>query len=728
MTRRIQRGGLLLGLLVLGACAAESNSNPSGLPPWKTVEPEGPTQTISAALTLAADCDEALAALKLKLIAEMESALEARYQDVLGQLENGCWREYDDGAMDASAADTSSPSEETSEGDEATDYTTTNTQVVDVDEADFLKNDGGYLYILAHGKLRIFDAWPAAESHLLSATAIAGTPTRLFVHKDRAIVYSSLDPIELQESQGYDDYPEALYRDCTYGYDCEFTGDGRALQITVLDLADLAAPKVTREIRFTGSYLSSRRIDDAIHTVVYFPDLVAAIPGVSTTPEAFQGWDWCEDTSAWTTELVDAAFEELHDANVALIQAADLTEQLPRVTDTRYGSGEPVVDDSLLADCAGFYVDQAGDGASLLSLTSFDLDADQPLDASTIVGRPGAVYASRQALYVAARHASSSTQGWYYEESSGVDEATTLHKFALDGAGSSYAGSGVTKGRLLNQFAMDEREGFLRVATTTGHLPSPDVHSTLSVLEPTAEGLAVVGLLDHLAPSEDIRSVRFNGDVGFIVTFKKTDPLFVLDLSDPTAPAVRGELKIPGFSTYLHLMDDDHVLAMGYDADDQGDFAWFQGILLQIFDVTVLSDPKLMHKEVIGTRGSTSEAATNHLAFTYFKARDLLAVPMTICEGGSGGSFGDLMTFSGLLVYDVTLEDGFTRVGGVPHAVPETEEDYSGACSSWWTDSNSVVKRSVFLDDWVFSVADDVIKVASVGDLEHPVTSLPLTD
>jgi uncharacterized secreted protein with C-terminal beta-propeller domain len=342
---------------------------------------------------------------------------------------------------------------------------------------------------------------------------------------------------------------------------------------------------------------------------------------------------------------------------------------------------------------------------------------------TTILGKPGAVTASGESLYLAARRFSLAGDPWFLGGIGG-DEATTIHKFELlpGGAGSAYRGSGSVKGRILNQFSMDEHEGHLRIATTTGHLPSPDVHSTVSVLAPTEEGLALVGQVDGIAPSEDIRSVRFSGGTGFIVTFKKTDPLFVLDLSRPQAPEIRGELKIPGFSTYMHMLDDGHILSIGYDADDQGDFAWFQGILLQVFDVTDLADPLLLHREVIGTRGSTSEAATNHLAFTYFQPRGLLALPMTVCEGGSGGQHGSVMSFSGLMVYRVGIDEGFEFVGGVPHAAEST----TFHCGNWWTRSNSVVKRSIFMDDFVYSIALDRIDVAHLDDLEHPVTTVGL--
>src|SRR5262249_2528861 len=155
----------------------------------------------------------------------------------------------------------------------------------------------------------------------------------------------------------------------------------------------------------------------------------------------------------------------------------------------------------------------------------------------------------------------------------------------------------------------------------------------------------VTGTIENIAPTEDIRSVRFDGSRGYIVTFKKTDPLYVLDLGNPTQPHIAGQLKIPGFSTYMHMMDSAHLLTIGYDAADQGSFAWFAGVLLQIFDVSNMESPQLVHKEVIGTRGSSSEALADHLAFNYFAEKNLLALPMTICEGGSGGMYGTTMTF-----------------------------------------------------------------------------------
>jgi len=416
---------------------------------------------------------------------------------------------------------------------------------------------------------------------------------------------------------------------------------------------------------------------------------------------------------------------------------------LPGFKDTRYENGTGVQSETLLAARENLYLSRGDGEESYLSVVSLALDGPQEVSAATIAGRPGAVYASPDALYVAVREYAYEDGEWYFDDSLAMAEATVVHKFALfaDPPSAAYVGSGVTKGHVLNQFSMDEHEGFLRMATTTGRAADPTAHSTLSVFEerelPSGEvQLQVIGMIDNIARTEDIRSVRFDGETGFIVTFKKTDPLFVLDLSRPEDPLITAALKIPGFSTYIHLMDESHLLTMGYDADDQGSFAWFQGIQLQIFDVGDLRNPMLIHKEVIGTRGSTSEAALNHLAFNYFPARDLLALPMTICERSElpgnipGGSYGDRMTFSGLLVYRVTVEEGFEPLGGVPHLTPEIVPSYRSWCSNWWTDADSVVKRSIFMnegeDDYVFSVAPNLIEVSDLDDLENPLTSIAL--
>jgi len=606
----------------------------------------------------------------------------------------------------------------------ASEFSETNTQVTGVDEADFVENDGTYIYILAHGNFQIISAWPPENAHVLSSYKIEGEPKRMFVYNSKAFIYSSLDSV-VSETADYGYMPYYQNDDCTYGYDCEFTGDGKKLKITVLDISDTAEPVLIREIYFSGSYLNSRRIGDAVHSVLVFPE--PEIEGIDYWPEELQNcyggggywWDWEAAETRYSSEELTEMFEALKQKNRELILGSDITDWLPSVRDIRYTDGQPAEQEGLLGTCDEFYVSEQQDGKNFLSMVSTTMDGSGDLNTTTVVGKPGAVYASSSAFYIVSKHQHSPRIFWFFDEDQGIEEASTVHKFTLsnDPPSSAYKAAGAVKGRVLNQFSMDENEGFFRLATTTGQAWDKNAHSTISVLEDKGAELVLVGQIDGLAPGEDIRSARFDGNRGFIVTFKKTDPLFAFDLSDPYNPVKTGELKIPGFSTYMHRMDDSHLLTIGYDAQDEENFAWFQGIMLQVFDVSDMSNPTLLHKEVIGTRGSTSDAATDHLAFNFFKPKDLLAIPMTVCQGGDGGTYGDIMTFSGLMVYKVTTDAGFEYIGGVSHKVPETEDSYRGECSNWWTDSNSIVKRSIFMDDYVFSVTEDEIRVNSVSKL-----------
>jgi Beta propeller domain len=459
---------------------------------------------------------------------------------------------------------------------------------------------------------------------------------------------------------------------------------------------------VIRQIDFSGSLMAARRIGNAVHTVIADGD--APSVGYGTWPEGLQ-------TCGSLESAVKARFARLRAENERKIRA---TPWFPTVR-------ENGVEKTL---CGGLLRAAISDGQAFTTVASFDLrdDATPPVTV-TLQSRPGAVFASNDGLYVAVAHQKRAAGRWhsFYPK---VTEVSEIHRFGIGKSPSEtrYQGSGIVPGHVLNQFAMDEWHGYLRVATSRGRVPDPAVESAVSIFARSAAGnLVRVGAVEHIAPGEDIRSVRFDDDRGYVVTFKKTDPLFVLDLYQPAHPAILGELKIPGFSTYLHRLDPDHLLSIGFDADDKGSFAYFNGLILQLFDVKDPTEPRLLHKEKIGTRGSSSEAATNHLAFNYFAEKGLLAVPMTVCEGGGNGAPGKELAFSGLYVYDVSVERGFTRLGGVDHG------PRGASCSAWWSNANSAVKRSVFLDDLVYSIATDRVKVQRLGHLGTDLADLALT-
>jgi len=672
--------------------------------------PEGaasaPVNARSAALVQSESCEELRSAMRAKLIAEMISQVQESFASAWHMHEhcNDTAIHLSGMGMDAGAA-APTQSSPTSPA-----HSETNNQVAGVDEADIVKTDGNFIYLVSGGAFRILRSWPAPQTAEVAKVAIEGTPKKLFVYGSRALVYSALGPDTSSYGYGYG-YGSSS-SDCTYGYSCVPTGDGRPTKITVLDVSDRAAPKVLREITLSSSLLAARRVGATVHTVV-------------TT--ASQSYDY---TPTWPSNLdvCDATRREIYDAFRKLLldnlETITLKTGLPQMEDVVQTAQGPQRFESPLADCRSYLRSSLGDGEQLTSVISMAMSSDAPAKAVTILSQPGVVYAAEGSLYLAEPRQRATDWGWY--EGMEDAEATTLHKFALSNvkAEASYVASGLVQGRLLNQFSLDEHQGYLRVASTSGHLgwgSTSTATNRLSVFAQQGQALVPVGSVEGIGPGEDIRSVRFDGDRGYVVTFKKTDPLFVLDLADPVKPRVLGEAIIPGFSTYMQKLDATHLLTMGYDADDQGAFAWFAGVRLQIFDVANPLQPKLTFSHVIGTRGSSSEALTDHLAFTYYAPKNLLALPMTICDGGSGGGYGSSMTFSGLMLFNVTAAAGFSEKGRVAFPVGE-----SASCSNWWTDASSEVKRSLIIENYVYSLTDHLLKVNELDNLSPDVANLPL--
>jgi len=703
------------------AATAIACGTAAGVPSSK---PMGNTQQPLEALVPLQGCGEVEAYLRERLTADVNRYVDQMVEQIeqhnrsegaggsSGNLSNDAPRpspEYSMNAANSAGASNSSGSS----GSGASQTSKTNNQVAGVDEADFVKNDDKYLYIVANGALRILQAWPANEAREVAKVTLGGEPRKLFVEGDRALVYLAVPP----SSNRADSFGGRYYGrgECTYGYDCVPSGDGTQTKVLVFDIANRAAPAKVREIDLSGSLLSARRIGNTVHTVVV--DAPRALDGLESYPADVEV-DYRADASTQRAAIKEA-WEALRKRNLAAIANVDALAMVPTATE----SGAPLV-----PACTGYYRPSVAEGRTFTTLFSIDIAGGRPTTA-TVVSDPGVVYASETGLYMSVPH-SRSPEGSWYDSMRSEEHASLVHKFRIGATPSltGYEASGIVKGRVLNQFALDEHAGHLRVATTSGHTPDPKVHSTMSVLERQGSALVLEGKIDDIAPTEDIRSVRFDGPRGYVVTFKKTDPLYVFDLADPRAPSIAGELKIPGFSTYMHMMDDQHLLTIGYDAEDQGTFAWFSGVMLQLFDVSDMKNPKLAHKEVIGTRGSSSEALTNHLAFNYFAPKNLLALPMTVCEGGAGGSSGTEMTFSGLMVYDVTAESGFAKRGQVSHPNSSTGANAydSRACSNWWTNARSEVRRSVFMDDFVYSISERRVKVNGLGNLASDVAEVSL--
>jgi len=386
----------------------------------------------------------------------------------------------------------------------------------------------------------------------------------------------------------------------------------------------------------------------------------------------------------------------------------ELDDLLPHYYDIAYINDTGIKNHGIICPCNKFFRPLEPSGTGIISIASISMKRSEIKQENTaIVADRGLVYASTQSLYIAT----------YSFDSTDFRETSVIHKFDIesDNDGAIYLVSGRVEGRILNQFSMDEEEGYFRVATTTGWAGfsgEGGIQNYVFVMEEKEGGLEMVGEIRGIAPTEQIYSARFIDYRGFIVTFKKVDPLFTIDLKDPYNPRIVGELKIPGFSTYIHPMDDDHLLTIGKDAEDMGSFAWFQGVQLSIFDVSDFAHPELIQKEIIGSRGTTSEALYNHKAFNYFSKKNLLAIPIVLYEGGTGGSdFGEF-TSCGILAYRVDIARGFSLLGQIDHTdfYEDLDEDY------YWSDQIGP-RRSVIIGDHIYTISDKGMKVNLLDDL-----------
>ncbi|UCD92128.1 MAG: beta-propeller domain-containing protein [Methanobacteriota archaeon] len=300
-------------------------------------------------------------------------------------------------------------------------------------------------------------------------------------------------------------------------------------------------------------------------------------------------------------------------------------------------------------------------------------------------------------------------------------ESTIIHKISIDSGRIQYLTKGNVTGWVLNQFSMDEYEEHFRIATTTGHVSRIGGSSSSNNLYVLDDGLNVVGKLENLAPGERIYSARFMGDRGYLVTFKKVDPFFVIDLSDPESPSVLGELKIPGYSDYLHPYDESHVIGLGKDTYDMGDFAWYQGVKLSLFDVTDVSNPKEVWKYIIGDRGTDSPALSDHHAFLFSRSKDLLIIPILLAEineeehpeGVEPNTFGDYV-FQGAYIFSLTLDGGFQLRGRITHL-----EDGEEIIGRWHSPSPSYVQRSLYIEDAIYTISQKMVKINDMDDLDE---------
>jgi inhibitor of cysteine peptidase len=295
-----------------------------------------------------------------------------------------------------------------------------------------------------------------------------------------------------------------------------------------------------------------------------------------------------------------------------------------------------------------------------------------------------------------------------------TQELTSIYKFAISNGKIRYVAAGEVEGHLLNQFSMDESGGNLRAATTVqgyGNSGSYE-YNNVFVLDP---GMKTVGSLKYIAPDEKIYSTRFMGDRLYMVTFKRIDPLFVIDLSDPANPGILGKLKIPGYSDYLHPYDKNHLIGVGKETEaNQWGGVSTSGLKIALFDVSDVNHPTEVGHVEIGEAGSDSEALRDHKAFLFSKEKNLLVIPVREVQKipleGKYSSYTQKI-WQGAYVFGVSPDDGFSLRGKVTHS----DEDSSG----YYWGSQDAVKRSLYIGNTLYTLSGSEMIVTNLADMNR---------
>ncbi|MFD1927470.1 beta-propeller domain-containing protein [Sporosarcina siberiensis] len=549
------------------------------------------------------------------------------------------------------------------------DHSTTNTQVEGVDEADLVKTDGDYIYAtLGDGKVSITDIRNPKQMKIASEITMEEGfyPSELFLHEDMLLVLGGR----------FDSYPMQGKMDSRVD-----RMPGKSM--TTIRLYDVSAPENPLLIREVGAegYLNGAR---KVENILYF---------ITNVQPNF-----------W---MMEKLYEN---------------ELLPYVIDS--SSSEK----SMPLDYQDISILPGAMEPTYTVITAIDLSS--PAEGKVVT--KGYLGASEQ-LYMSANNLYLTATNYGQVNSGGVSESSMIwnpgsgnsdvFKFTLNGTLVTFQSTATLKGSVLNQFSMDEHDGYFRVVTTEGNMWDENNVSKnhLFILD---ENLKVTGSVEGLAKGERIYSARFMGDKAYMVTFRETDPLFVIDVANPTAPKVLGELKIPGFSNYLHPLDENHLIGFGYETvaekNPQGGepIITTKGMKISLFDISDFTNPKEKDTEIIGESQTYSPVQYNHKALFQNKKRSLFGFPVTIYkEKKVEGTFSDIEFQSmGALVYEITSEKGIELKGNL------LEEKVPG---EQYGDYEKEIQRLISSNDVIYTISLKAIKNYSL-DTFTPIGELSI--
>ena len=622
------------------------------------------------------------------------------------------------------------------------DYSTTNIQIGGVDEGDIVKNDGKYIYAISGNDVVIVDAFPAEDSSEVSRIKLNTKPSGIYINDDKILVYgrSYLSSI----SSYRDMVPKNRFQNYSY--------------VKIYNISDRSNPKEIKSYDFEGNLSDSRMIGDYIYFVtsnnLHFYDKNYPVP-LLVEDGKLLGSDPKNVNCSNCPDVYyfDMNYYSYNFTTVSAININDLSGNIKSevymldgyqnnlfvslenlyITYNKRVSEEELVSDIVLEIIKEKISPQLTqrDRELIEKIENSDDDLLSPMEKYEkivmIMAKYENLFSENESVEIGEELKRRVKER--YEDISKELEKTVIHKIGINDGDLKYKTSGEVTGVVLNQFSMDENNGYFRIATTKNRswssLADTDQKQSYSNLYVLDNDMKVVGKVEGLAKGERIYSVRFMQNRAYLVTFKRVDPLFVIDLTNPENPKVMGELKVPGYSSYLHPYDDVTLIGLGKETDDTGRI--IGGIKLSLFDVSDVKNPKEIDKFVLGDRSSNSIAINEHKAFLFSKDKNLLAIPVTMQEDivkvQESAIFEEEMImpsvrkyFNGVAVFNINKK-GFELKGKIDHSDDENK--------SW--DRSGNVQRSLYIDNVLYTLSNKYLKANGLNDLNE-IKNIELVD
>ncbi len=596
-------------------------------------------------------------------------------------------------------------------GSGGVDYSTTNVQVKNVDEPDYLKNDAKYVYIVSKNTLSIIDAYPAESAKLVLKIALdidSQYIQNMFLNEDRLVIFyngQSQDEIIPQ----FDFIPRPSYNPVTHAL--------------IVDVSDKEKPEILKDYTIDGNFRDARMIGNYAYFVTNsnidyqhprLPIILERSEPVMV-PEAFY-FDNIERFSNFNTLTAIDIFGDTINSETFLmgysgtIYVSENNFYLTYQQSLPYGFYENSSRDRFFDVVVPLLPQEVQDEIKVIQNDSSLNSAREWSQISEVIQESynQMSKSQKEKLFDTIREALFEYDSRIQEES----RKTIIHKISIDEDNLEYIAKGSVPGRLLNQFSMDENDDKFRIATTVEYYTQYKGTIRSNAVYILDENLDVLGGLNDIAPDESIFSARFMGDRLYLVTFQQIDPFFVIDLSSNT-PKILGELKIPGFSNYLHPYDDDYVIGVGRDTKEVGSGRVQQlGVKVALFDVSDVSNPKVIDDYVIGDSSTHSEALNNHKAFFFDKRKNILSIPINSDVKSLDGISDAKMIapewnrWNGFYIFGLDTTDGINLKGTITHS--ENDSRYYGSGNS----------RTFYIEEVLYTASDSYLKMNFINNLE----------